>query len=439
MAVGLAGDVGAVVYGDDDRRDVYDHPSPAWQTLAQQSIMMMARSSWMVCGDQPQLVLPELTLGEHQELCEGERFFEQPVLGTCSATLIDTDLVVTAAHCVLDQDTGRSTCPTTVFAPGPHYIAGDDLVTPDVEDLYGCRQVLVQDQGIDIAIVQLDRPVVGPYLPAAVSAMPVQLDEAVAAIGFPSGIPTKIADDCAALMLTETNIRHNCDTFAGNSGSGIFSAGSMALVGVMSGGPGDYQQQGDCRVVNVLTEDGQIPGIPSAPQLALAIHIEPAMTSLCATGWPSPVCGGSAMCGDGTCSGNETLDVCPADCAAPTCGDGVCEVSSELDCDADCGHLTVDCPQDGTGTGDSGTGDGDTGLDDTGSSPGDTTASGSTAGPRGTTGAPTATEGSTGATTPGVDTDGGGCGCSTTTPDRSDLALFGLLLFGRRRRHDVHG
>lgn len=54
----------------------------------------------------------------------------------------------------------------------------------------------------------------------------------------------------------------------------------------------------------------------------------------CELGEPFP----NAVCGDGSCNGNETSQSCPGDCPAPFCGDGSCNNGeTQTSCPADCG------------------------------------------------------------------------------------------------------
>ncbi|MGB9177408.1 MAG: putative metal-binding motif-containing protein [Methanoregula sp.] len=55
----------------------------------------------------------------------------------------------------------------------------------------------------------------------------------------------------------------------------------------------------------------------------------------------------SAGCGDGTCSGAENSQTCPADCPAAVCGDGICTDGET--CPADCSGC-FDSDQDGYST-----------------------------------------------------------------------------------------
>lgn len=428
----------AVVYGTDDRTEALAHPSAAWQDRARLSIMSVARDELAIC-DGATVELPTALMGEVRELCEDQPFYEQPVISYCSSTLIDDDVVATAAHCMFDEDTGEDLCPRRAFVAGLHLGADGTPPWPGVEDVYGCRQVLVHVPGIDIALVQLERPVTGDHEPAPVSPVEVALADAVGVIGFPDGIPMKVTEGCSVLSLTESLIGNNCDIFRGNSGSGLFRADTLELVGVIASGPNDYRLEGDCRVVNQLTEDGQLPGVPSAPQLANAYPIGLALAALCDLGFPGPLCGTEAACGDGWCSGGETASRCAADCQPVACGDGVCAVLEELECTEDCGHLTERCEEPGgSGTGDSGDTDesGDAGLDDTGTGTG-----GSTGGSAGATsggvddGAATVADESTGGE-PAAEGDGNGCGCRARGGSSGAWWLGGGVVLGvwRRRR-----
>jgi hypothetical protein len=56
--------------------------------------------------------------------------------------------------------------------------------------------------------------------------------------------------------------------------------------------------------------------------------------------------GSLSVCGDGSCDGSETCDLCPDDCGAcgPTCGDGQCDAPEKCStCPADCGPCGPQC------------------------------------------------------------------------------------------------
>lgn len=409
----------AGVYGIDDRHHVYLEEDPLWHDLAARSVIAELRSGWALCDGTT--IAPTQTLGEFAELCPGEAFEHDPVVTSCSATLIDDDLIVTAHHCIDDDG-----CATAAFAPGLLFSAEDELASPGQGDIYTCRRVVAETEGVDIAIVQLDRPVAGDYVPATLGPTPDEGAE-IGVIGFPTYTPMKIARGCTVRDLHAGLVRHDCDTFHGNSGSGVFD-GDGALFGVHVLVVGDYDKQGDCYVTKVYTQDGLIPGVPSAPQFGAAARIDEILPVLCESGWPTPLCGTEASCGDGTCSGGETAVSCDSDCEPPVCGDGICEVSVELACEQDCGHLTAGCPgggdTDGASTSSDAGGSGSSGV------VADTSGSGSSSTPGDATGSNDTRATGTGAAS---DDGGEGCGCHAPAAPRWAPMLWWLIVFPRAR------
>jgi hypothetical protein len=284
-----------------------------------------------------------VTLAEHAELCEGEPFADQPVIAGCSGTLIDRNLVVTAQHCIGTDDACRS----ARFLTGLYNDESGALRELRPSDVYSCRARVAVPEGRDIVVIELDRPVAAPYGPMPVAEVRPHVGESLRVAGFPTGIPMKIASGCSVLDYYEAgdDYRINCDLFAGNSGSGVFDS-SAELLGVYFSGAGDYRPRapGECFVRQTLAEDGT--GVGVVPQLGSFEPIESAIDSLCATGYPSALCGGAAACGDGVCSSDETFASCAADCDDRRCGNGVCELDEHFSCAADCGERAVTCASD---------------------------------------------------------------------------------------------
>jgi V8-like Glu-specific endopeptidase len=203
-----------------------------------------------------------LALEDNLNLCEDEQFGPQPVAASCSGTLIGDDLVLTAGHCV-----SRSTpCTTFNYVFDYHYDAPGVLAVIDEQDVYSCSRVLLEldSQGSDLtpdfAVVQLDRPVEGGRRPATLRTdAPLDRGEAVAMIGFGSGLPAKI-DAGASVAAPPTMERDffivNLDAFEGHSGSGIFDAENR-LAGILLGGRvPDYveSEEEGCYRVNLFAD-----------------------------------------------------------------------------------------------------------------------------------------------------------------------------------------
>ena len=98
----VGSNVSAVVYGQDDRTDVYAHADAELRDLARESIVVMFGTP-LTPTDGVATVPASPTLSSGFGVCEDRRFADQPIWGDCSGTLIAPDLVLTAGHCVETQ------------------------------------------------------------------------------------------------------------------------------------------------------------------------------------------------------------------------------------------------------------------------------------------------------------------------------------------------
>ncbi|MFN3199359.1 MAG: trypsin-like serine peptidase [Bradymonadia bacterium] len=246
----------SVIYGEDDRQDVYAVESPLWRARASDSVVALMNRATLVFDDPDRATLRASTLNQNIPLCEGERFAEQLTAADCSGTLIDEDLVLTAGHCIENQ----AACNQLAFVFGYHHGESPDALSPITsDDVYTCRELIVSfdDGRADYAIVQLDRPAVA-HTPAPVRPGdgPMVQGESVTLIGFPSGLPAKV-DTGGQVWEPRANVLDffsaTVDAFGGNSGSGVFDAAGN-VVGILVRGQQDYVRDGRCFRVNTLPE-----------------------------------------------------------------------------------------------------------------------------------------------------------------------------------------
>jgi hypothetical protein len=297
----------AVVYGEDDRMEPYAHPSAVHRAVATSAIAVEIRASIVDESDPSNVRLDYTrTLGEAKTLCAGEPFEGQIEPGECSGTLIDEQHILTAGHCV---DAVEDCDGTLVWVLGFFYESPGVLAPLTSDDVYRCRRVLayIDDDVVDHAVIQLDRPVIG-HTPAVVRPVPgdLPIGTSLTLIGHPNGIPVKIASggevtttDGSGLSLQAT-----LDAFSGNSGSGVFDDAGE-LVAILTAGMDDYVASGSCNVVNTIdpppTDDGE--------ELT---YVRPALDEFCLVpGVDSPVCDCTGPCvpaepGD-TCGSAETI------------------------------------------------------------------------------------------------------------------------------------
>ncbi len=171
--------------------------------------------------------------------------------GHCSGTLVETDIVLTNAHCVVDPET-HEFYSDIKFAPNVingEILSQDDIANA-VEVLPGTdfRDRPQPPHPDDWAFIKLDQPLGERYGTVAWKVLPlsVLLDnpEQYILVGysgdFPAdnpGMTASVHDGCSILGSAEDEfLRHNCDTFSGSSGGPIlgFVEGEPAIVALNS-------------------------------------------------------------------------------------------------------------------------------------------------------------------------------------------------------------
>ncbi len=326
----------SLVYGNDDRLDPYEVGDTSIADAVRGfDVALMTSDAFDTSNPEAVTFLGD-PLGTY--VCSDERFANQITAASCSGTLIGPDLILTAGHCI-----DRRTCASTHFVFGyEHGAAGQQSVT--TADIFGCSEIVAHasTDTLDYAVIRTDRVVEG-RTPAAVraasTAIPTSMDLVLA--GHPSGLPVKIAADARVLdnrASTRDYFEATVDAFSGNSGSGVFDASSLELVGILVRGNTDYvfDARSDCYRVNVCPQGG----CPGGEDCTYAFR---ALNAACAAGAGPSIPG--CTCGNGVCDGEESTTNCPPDCGS-SCGDGVCNGNEHPgSCTADCGRPPASCAE----------------------------------------------------------------------------------------------
>ncbi len=181
-----------VIYGEDNRKDVYESTDSALVELSKSTAGMIPASKISILGTVATITGDTL---EARGICSEERFAQQMTAANCSGFLVSENILVTAGHCIKSEADCASY--KWVF----DYKLDSDKqasIQVDSSDVYSCTKIIARslDQMTkdDYAVIQLDR-VASNRRPLSFrrSGKPA-VGENVVVIGHPSGLPTKIAD-----------------------------------------------------------------------------------------------------------------------------------------------------------------------------------------------------------------------------------------------------
>ncbi len=184
------------------------------------------------------------TLGTTYQLCPGEAFRDQPVVGTGTAMVTGKRQMITAGH---------------VFAAAPKQYAiifGFEIINKTgayqkiipADSIYFPVSIDKQSADLDIALFSVDRDLKAPPLKWSGEANP-PVSENIYMIGYPYGLPKKVSANASVESNNETlAIYTSLDAFAGNSGSPVFNLKTNEVIGILVSGGVDFQWNGTCNV-----------------------------------------------------------------------------------------------------------------------------------------------------------------------------------------------
>ncbi len=245
-----------VIYGEDDRIDVFQETDP--------DILMYAASTCglISTGDLSGPANGQYTVSTSTFLngnaCQDEPFRDQPTAPFCSGFMVGPDLIATAGHCIENQNDLQG----TYFVFGYEMTDANTLRTTfDENRVYEGVEIVsraLNSQTLsDYAIIRVDRTITSPGAqPLAIRrAGSVSVGTPVGVIGHPTGLPKKIAFGAQTLVRDSSNeifFMSNLDTYGGNSGSPVFNQNSGVVEGILVRGQTDYISQGGCLRSNEL-------------------------------------------------------------------------------------------------------------------------------------------------------------------------------------------
>ncbi len=245
-----------VIYGDDNRLDVYESKDSAMVEVSKSTAAMIP-------SDKLAAVNGETTINgetlESRGICADERFADQMTAANCSGFLVSENVLVTAGHCIKTMADCESY--KWVFDYKMDSAKQDSMKVP-TSSVYTCTRIIARTLDNmtkdDYAVVQLDRKVTDRRPLHFRKSGNIAVGEEVVVIGHPTGLPTKIADGANVRSRQSKFFVANLDTYGGNSGSAVFNHKTGEVEGILVRGENDYVQDSarGCMISNKCPADG---------------------------------------------------------------------------------------------------------------------------------------------------------------------------------------
>jgi hypothetical protein len=253
-----------VIYGEDNRMDFFQIQDPHWLELAQSTSALIDKDQLRALySEKNELMgysIESRPYGLSRNLCPDEPFFHQPMASFCSSFLIGPDVMVTAGHCLRNA----FNCENVRFVFGYHFSdPSDNPLHVSTEQVYQCKSIIHTETnaitGRDLAVIRLDRKVTDHSPLLVRTEGRVANDAELTVIGYPSGLPGKIAH--GGLMRDNDQVSYfvsSLDTYGGNSGSAVFNSETRLVEGVLVRGDTDfsYDVERKCRISNLCQQAG---------------------------------------------------------------------------------------------------------------------------------------------------------------------------------------
>ncbi len=238
----------ALVFEVDKRLDIYEIQDHTIQELAKSVFTFVPKENLTKRSDGQFELAIKTSLKDSIGLCSGERFGEQPSIGTrCSGFLSAPTSGVTAGHCVSPLAV-KDIC-ANYYVVFDYSIAAENqpplvLEPNSVRECNGISKLVFDPapsaRTDDYAVINFTKPVLDRKSLSYRKAGTIHDNEEIFMLGFPHGLPEKISPGRNIVENADPSyFSTNLDCFHGNSGSPVFNARTFEVEGIFVRGEGD--------------------------------------------------------------------------------------------------------------------------------------------------------------------------------------------------------
>ena len=256
-----------VIYGKDNRQDIYEVRNSLHKKLAKSTAGMINIGHFTKSSKENYFDLKATTTLERgSNVCASEAFSDQHTAPSCTGFLVGPDTIVTAGHCYKSFSTPENVCKSFawVFDYEMKSRSHDPNKNIPIQNVYICKKIVAAEltDTLDYAVIKLDRPVVGREPLKFRTSGKISSSASLVVIGHPTGLPTKVSPGGKITRNSEnTRFSTTLDTFHGNSGSAVFDASTGLVEGILIQGKNDYvpskkDDPKSCMVVNKCDDNG---------------------------------------------------------------------------------------------------------------------------------------------------------------------------------------
>lgn len=238
-----------VIYGEDNRRLMSELDSNNDAMAIKYSASILAQiPNWRMQSTKDTISVKTRDLKFGLNICDGEKFLEQPLVSSCTAFLVAPDMIVTAGHCIQDKYDCKKQTWVLDYDSQADFTGPSGTITFPKDKSFTCKELVSwsENNNLDYALIKLDREVVGRTPLKIRREGKTAANEALMILGHPLGLPKMLADNIFIRDNTPTYyFKTNADTFSGNSGSPAIGMTSGLVEGILVRGDDDFEMDLD--------------------------------------------------------------------------------------------------------------------------------------------------------------------------------------------------